>query len=189
MRRNTAVEFFLNVAEADKYLSTHLYGQIADIQLHNADVTVDDVSELFNTSAGHALLEFSMQNTFDKKQWITEKQVQRMKRKMTPFETYIALLKGYCAIGIFIMPKAFLNGGWAASMIMEVVSAVVTTFCAVQLVKCGLEFKLFSYSLIVEKALGMKGRVVLDIMISVTQFSFTISQLTFLISSCKTTVD
>ncbi len=47
-----------------------------------------------------------------------------MKRKLSPFETYIALLKGYCAIAILIMPKAFQNGGWAASALLEVAAAV-----------------------------------------------------------------
>ena len=34
---------------------------------------------------------------------------------MTTFETYIALLKAYCALSMLVMPKAFENGGWAAS--------------------------------------------------------------------------
>ena len=74
-------------------------------------------------------------------------------------------------------------------MIMELVAAAITGFCAVKLVQSGLKYKLYSYSLIVEKALGKKGRVVLDIMIAATQFSFTISHMTFIVSSCKTTVD
>ena len=49
----------------------------------------------------------------------------KIKRKMSAFETYIALLKGYCAIAILIMPKAFANGGWAASAALEVAAAVI----------------------------------------------------------------
>ena len=187
MRRNNLVEFFLNEYEADKYMSTHLYGAIAGI--HNAEASLDDASDIFNTSAALVLTEFSNQNTFDKKQWVTEKELQKMKKKMTPFETYIALLKGYCAISILIMPKAFLNGGWAASMGMELVAAAATTICALKLVQAGLKYKLYSYSLIVEKALGKKGRVVLDIMIAATQFSFTVSHMTFIVESSKTTID
>ena len=58
------------------------------------------------------------------------------------------------------MPKAFMNGGWAASALMEVGSGVISSICVVKLVQSGLKYKLYSYSLIVEKAFGGKrGRV------------------------------
>ena len=47
--------------------------------------------------------------------------------------------------------------------------------CAFKLLEAGLKLKLYSYSLVVEKVLGKKGRVVLDIMIAITQISFAIS--------------
>ena len=177
----------MNEIEADRYMSTHLYGAIAEV--HNADVSIEDASDIFNTSARSLLLDISASNTFEKRKWIHEQEINQVKQKMSPKETYVALLKGYCAITILMMPKAFLNGGWAASAAMQIGSAVITTVCAIKLVQAGLKYKLYSYSLIVEKALGTKGRVALDIMISATQFSFTISHITFIVESCKTTVD
>ena len=88
----------------------------------------------------------------------------RIKRKMTWGETFVALLKGYCAIAVLVMPKGFVTGGWAASSILEATSAIVTTICAVKLVSVGLKEGVYSYSLIIEKAFGSKGRLILDIM-------------------------
>ena len=116
-------------------------------------------------------------------------EINKVKRKLSPFETYIALLKGYCAIAILVMPKAFVNGGWAASALLEVGACVITTVCAAMLVQAGLKLKMYSYSLIVEKALGTKGRVILDFMIAATQFSFTVSHIAFIVEAFKTTVD
>ena len=48
---------------------------------------------------------------------------------------------------------------------------------------------MYSYSLIVEKALGTKGRVALDFMIAATQFSFTVSHIAFIVEALKATVD
>ena len=113
----------------------------------------------------------------------------QIKRKMTWGETFVALLKGYCAIAILVMPKGFVTGGWAASSILEVASAVVTTICAVKLVSVGLKEGVYSYSLIIEKAFGSKGRLILDIMIASTQFGFTISHMSFIVQSMKSTID
>ena len=186
MRRNNLVEFFLDTQQADKYISTHLYGAIAD--MHNADVSMDDASDLLSTSA--AALVKDLSTTFEKRATIEKIVVDnKIKRKLSPFETYIALLKGYCAIAILIMPKAFVNGGWAASALLEVAAALITTICAAKLVQAGLMLKMYSYSLIVEKALGTKGRVALDFMIAATQFGFTVSHIVFIVESLKTTVD
>ena len=43
--------------------------------------------------------------------------------------------------------------------------------------------------MVVEKVLGKKGRVALDIMIAITQISFAISHQVFIIESMKTSVD
>ena len=108
---------------------------------------------------------------------------------MTTFETYIALLKAYCALSMLVMPKAFQNGGWAASMTFQIASAVLTTICAFKLIQSGLKLKIYSYSLVIEAVLGIKGRIALDIMIALTQISFAISHQVFIIESMKTTVD
>lgn len=45
------------------------------------------------------------------------------------FDTFFALIKGYCAIVILILPKGFQNGGYIFSPIMLILSFFLTTRC------------------------------------------------------------
>ena len=46
--------------------------------------------------------------TFERRKDKAERDMKKAKKlKMTTFETYIALLKAYCAISVLIMPKAY----------------------------------------------------------------------------------
>ena len=85
---------------------------------------------------------------------------------MSPFETYIALIKGYCVILILILPKAFANGGYLASAILLMVSGFFSAGSACLLAEAGLRENLFSYSLLVHKAFGPTGKFAIDVMIS-----------------------
>mmetsp|Transcript_12476 Transcript_12476/g.20972 ORF Transcript_12476/g.20972 Transcript_12476/m.20972 type:complete len:105 (+) Transcript_12476:675-989(+) len=94
-----------------------------------------------------------------------EKQVKQVK-KMTEFETFLALIKGYCGSVILFCPKAFANGGYFYSSFTLWVSCLFTTVCALKLIECGQRYNCYSYSLIVKKAFGKKGRLMLDLMIA-----------------------
>ena len=111
--------------------------------------------------------EKAFESSFAKRAKSVENEVTRAK-KMTPFETYIALLKGYCSISIILFPKAVLHGGWLASALFELGSAVITTMCAIKLVQVGMKLKIYSYQLIVEHAFGPIARVMLEAMIAIT---------------------
>ena len=119
---------------------------------------------------------------------VTEKISNKIK-KLTPFETYIALIKGYCVMTIIMIPKGFQTGGWLVSGIMLAISGILTTVCVTKLVESGLKVNLFSYSLVTQRAFGKKGRAILDFMVAATQYSFTISHMTFLVTSMKSTMD
>ena len=54
--------------------------------------------------------------------------------KVGKLKTFIALIKGYCAIVILIIPKSFINGGYLFSPITLAISAMITTYCALKLV-------------------------------------------------------
>ena len=99
---------------------------------------------------------------------------------LTAFQTYVALLKGYCAIVILILPKAFTHGGYVFSPMCIFVSGFVQYLAAKRLVEVGLHLGLKSYSLITLKVLGNRAKVLLDTMIAATQFSFTISLCAFM---------
>ena len=75
------------------------------------------------------------------------------------------------------------------SSFLMTVSGVVTTICVIKLINAGLKLEIFSYSDIVEETLGRKARIFTDIMIAASQFSFTISHVTFEVESLKSTID
>jgi proton-coupled amino acid transporter len=49
----------------------------------------------------------------------------------------MAILKGYVGVGMLNTSKAFANGGYVASPIMIICSAVLTTICAKKLIHIG----------------------------------------------------
>ena len=78
------------------------------------DVSYDEACPIINASIDS--LAYDVSHNFSYRREKVRRDVIEVKKvKFSPFETYIALLKAYCAISILIMPKAFANGGWAAS--------------------------------------------------------------------------
>lgn len=114
---------------------------------------------------------------------------QKTARKLSYFETYIAVIKGYCAILIILLPKSFSNGGYIFSPIAMLLSGFVTTICVQKLVQTGLKYDVFSYSLICQKVLGKQGKLISDIMICLSQFSFSLGQMVFVLKSMQTSVN
>ena len=57
---------------------------------------------------------------------------------LSPFEVYIALVKGYCVILILIIPRAFVTGGLLMSALLMICSGITSTLCANLLVQSGL---------------------------------------------------
>jgi len=68
-------------------------------------------------------------------------------------------------------------------------SALVSAYSIGKLIDVALATNTYSYSLIVERAMGKKGRFVLDLMVSLTQFTFTVLGVIFFISTFKVTFD
>ena len=110
-------------------------------------------------------------------------------QKLSPFECYIALVKGYCVILVLVLPRSFATGGYACTAALVLASGVVSTFCASLLVQAGLQANIHSYPLLTEKVLGPRWKVAADLIIALAQFSFTVSHISFIIQSIKTTVD
>ena len=112
-----------------------------------------------------------------------------VRKKLSNFETYVALMKGYCVLSILLCPKAFSNAGWGMASIFIISSGVISLLACNMLVDTGLSLKIYSYPLIVQQVLGKKWRVVLEVAIALTQYSFAISHLSFFMQSIKSTVD
>ena len=88
--------------------------------------------------------------------------------KMSAFETYIAVIKGYCALMILVLPRAFVRGGYLLSPVLLAISGALQAYCALKLVRAGQALNLPSYSLITLKALGPTAKGALDFMIAST---------------------
>lgn len=103
--------------------------------------------------------------------------------KLNAFQTCVAVMKGYCALMILALPRAWVKGGYLLSPIILLISGVVQSYAAVKLVKAGQKLNLPSYSGITLKALGPTAKYMLDFMIASTQFSFSLSVMSYITSS------
>ena len=104
---------------------------------------------------------------------------------MNAVQTFFAIIKGYCAVVIILLPNAFKSGGYIFSPIMIAVSGALTTRCALKLVDCGIKTKIMNYPLLTRFALGRNGQNLSEVMIALTQYSFTITYITFIYSTIQ----
>jgi len=87
---------------------------------------------------------------------------------MSARETAVTIFKGNCGPGILYMPGAFLDGGWVLGIVVILIMAMVSTFCALRLLQCR-EGNSYSYGDLMEQVSGVKGRVVVSISIVLLQ--------------------
>ena len=88
------------------------------------------------------------------------------RKKMTKFQAFMALCKGYCAINILVLPKQFDNGGWLVGIAAICLAAAFVIMTALKLLQCGLSTGIYTYPGIANKALGVKGKILVDILLS-----------------------
>ena len=105
--------------------------------------------------------------------------------KMGTTETFAAILKGYCAVAILTIPRAFLNGGYLFSPMVLLCSAFMSSYTTCHLINCGLHTRVYNYSSIMQLAMGRNGKVLADIMLMLTQLSFAISYVSFIYDNAK----
>ena len=87
---------------------------------------------------------------------------------MNAFETYIALIKGYVSAGFLFLPKAYSNGGLLLSTFFMCFSCYISTICGIKLINIAQKMNCYSYTDIMKKSLGNKGKLAIDFMISAT---------------------
>jgi amino acid permease len=133
-------------------------------------------------------MDMGLQASFIKQRKLQRYQMAHV-TKLTPFETYIAVIKGYCAILILFIPSTYVNGGWGMSSFLFLFAAIISTICVVKLIEAGMKLGIYSYGGIVQHTLGTKAKFIADVMIAATQYSFTISHFTFETQSLKSSVD
>ena len=104
---------------------------------------------------------------------------------MTAFQTFAAIIKAYCCLMILVLPRSFARGGYVLSPLAMVMSASLQCYSAVKLVSVANTLGVMSYSLIAYKVFGTKGKIALDIMVALTQFTFAISFMSFICQAWK----
>ena len=95
---------------------------------------------------------------------------ERVVSKMGTYEAFFAVVKGYCAINILLLPKSFANGGYIFSPVSLILSSCLQCACAVFLSKIALKTGVFNYPEIAGKAMGPKGRIVVRLLLIFTHF-------------------
>ena len=95
------------------------------------------------------------------------------------FKTAMAVCKGYCAINILVLTKNFEDGGWVTGVLSIFGGCFLVLICALKLVECGSERKIYSFTEIALAAFGPKGKLIVDVFIMLCQFSFTVAQISF----------
>lgn len=97
--------------------------------------------------------------TLRRSEWTLRKRTQPnfTPRKISKFETYIAIIKAYCSINVLLLPAVFASGGWALSPCAFMVATFFESLCAIRLSMIAMKYKIYSYQLLMEKALGQWG--------------------------------
>lgn len=104
---------------------------------------------------------------------------------MNRVQAFFAICKCYCAINVLLVPKQFANGGFVLSPTALIISSFLQGMCAIKLTQCGMATRKISYPDIAGKALGTIGKRVLEVMLSIVHFMFTIAQISFTCNGLK----
>lgn len=64
---------------------------------------------------------------------------------MNACDTYIALVKGYCALVVLVLPRSFSKGGFAFSAFCLILSGIIQCFAATKLVASATKCKITDY--------------------------------------------
>lgn len=96
--------------------------------------------------------------------------------------TAFTIFKGFVCTGILYMPLNFVNGGWAFSAAMILMSMGWTLFCAKLLIEIYNDVGGGSFPEIGMKCYGKVGKVLVDISLFFSQFGFVCAYVYFIAS-------
>jgi len=93
---------------------------------------------------------------------------------MGTYETFFAIMKAYCAINVLLLPISFKNGGYILSPICMLFACFFETLCAIRLADVANMHGIWTYPLIVKKALGNTGFQAIRVLLALAHFQFCI---------------
>jgi len=85
--------------------------------------------------------------------------------------------------GILYLPKNFKNGGWAWALVSMVLSFILTQVCMVKLLECKKKTPGDTFSDIGMKAMGLKGKILVDVFLTLAQLGFVTAYIYFIVTS------
>ena len=97
--------------------------------------------------------------------------------------TCFAVMKAYCAINVLLLPCAFANGGYLLSPIAMVVAVCFESLCAARLTTVAQKYGIYSYPLLMQRALGDKGMTIARICLAIAHWQFIVAHVTFTLKS------
>lgn len=99
-------------------------------------------------------------------------------------KTFFTLLKGFIATAVFFLPRNFYNGGWLWSTICIIFSMLLTLICTQKLVEIKEQYNL-SFTGVGVKAMGLTGKIMVDVTLCTSQFLFVCAYISFICESLK----
>lgn len=99
--------------------------------------------------------------------------------KLGDAKTFLTLMKTFLATGLLLMAKGFANAGYLFSIVFLVIIALITGYAAQALIETRTRVR-GSFPEIAQLSFGMCGRVITDITLVVSQFTFLISFVDFI---------
>jgi len=94
--------------------------------------------------------------------------------KMGTIQTIFSIVKAYTGISVLLLPIAFKNGGFALSPIALFTAVLFESLSGYRLLNAARQFKVYSYPLLMEKALGVYGLHVSRIFLGLGHWTFCI---------------
>ena len=89
---------------------------------------------------------------------------------MGPVATFFAIVKAYSAINVLLLPLAFSEGGYILAPCAMAFACFFEALSAARLSTVALEYKIFSYPLLMQKAMGRKGLIASRVALSLAHF-------------------
>lgn len=157
VKRSNLIDMFLRGSAVDRYIVENLYGKERYLSATNPDQTVGETSMLEALNVDETFAH-QMQLLHKRSYYGIAHSGDGGKRKLSAFETYVALIKGYCALMILVLPKSFTTGGYVFSPLCLLASATLQVFAGLKLVQTAQSLGLTSYGLIALKVLGPNAK-------------------------------
>ena len=164
----------INNKSVDAYVSKRRYG--------NNYIDSDDEEEL-----DELVPELNMYSPITKRNIIAVAKKETVK-KLTPWQTYTSLIKGFIGTLILYIPNTMMIGGWLFNTIFFVPCTILTVLCSQQTLMARDALNAQSFSEIGFKLWGKPGRYLCDFVICASQIGIVMSYVYFIIQNCKVVV-